>query len=211
MTPLPAEERGGVDPAPLLAADERLVSALLSRRRSTPHWMPLLIVASAGIALAADVPLLPAMMVRFGKSAEAAPWWVGVAQGSYSAAQFVSSPLIGHLSDVWGRRRFVLLALATSAAATALCGFTTSAAQVILLRVGAGLLNNNVALARALVAEAPGLTPPERAERFALLGAVFSASREVFDGQMARRRLLIIDVMFCARRWWRWRRWRRRR
>ena len=177
---LDVKERLEVDEAreePLLVhEDEALVRHLLETR-ATPSWMPLMIVASAGIALSADVPLLPAMMARFGKGPRGVAWWVGVAQGCYSAAQFVSSPLIGHCSDVRGRRPFVLGALATSCAATLLCGFASSAAQVVGLRVLAGLTNNNVALARALVAEAPAATAGARAERFALLGAVFSASR----------------------------------
>ena len=118
---LDVKERLEVDEAreePLLVhEDEALVRHLLETR-ATPTWMPLLIVASAGIALSADVPLLPAMMARFGKGPRGVAWWVGVAQGSYSAAQFVSSPLIGHCSDVRGRRPFVLGALATSCAAT---------------------------------------------------------------------------------------------
>ncbi|KAH8098939.1 amidohydrolase [Aureococcus anophagefferens] len=145
---LDVKERLEVDEAreePLLVhEDEALVRHLLETR-ATPSWMPLMIVASAGIALSADVPLLPAMMARFGKGPRGVAWWVGVAQGCYSAAQFVSSPLIGHCSDVRGRRPFVLGALATSCAATLLCGFASSAAQVVGLRVLAGLTNNNAA------------------------------------------------------------------
>ena len=180
---LDVKERLEVDEAreePLLVhEDEALVRHLLETR-ATPSWMPLLIVASAGIALSADVPLLPAMMARFGKGPRGVAWWVGVAQGCYSAAQFVSSPLIGHCSDVRGRRPFVLGALATSCAATLLCGFASSAAQVVGLRVLAGLTNNNVALARALVAEAPAATAGAR-------GALRAPRRRL--QRVARRRV----------------------
>ena len=59
---LDVKERLEVDEAreePLLVhEDEALVRHLLETR-ATPSWMPLMIVASAGIALSAAVPLLP--------------------------------------------------------------------------------------------------------------------------------------------------------
>ena len=53
------------------------------------------------------IPLLPFYAETFGAS----PLTIGLLFASFSAAQLVASPLLGHWSDTWGRRPVLILSL----------------------------------------------------------------------------------------------------
>src|SRR3954452_8007460 len=53
------------------------------------------------------IPLLPFYAQTFGAS----PLMIGMLFASFSVAQLVASPLLGHWSDVWGRRPVLILSL----------------------------------------------------------------------------------------------------
>ena len=54
------------------------------------------------------IPLLPFYAETFGAS----PLVIGLLFASFSVAQLVASPLLGHWSDTWGRRPVLVLSLA---------------------------------------------------------------------------------------------------
>jgi DHA1 family tetracycline resistance protein-like MFS transporter len=64
------------------------------------------------------IPLLPFYGVRFGASPAEVTWMMAC----YSLAQFFCSPLLGRLSDKWGRRPVLLVSLAFSVASYLCCG-----------------------------------------------------------------------------------------
>ena len=51
-------------------------------KRRTPRWLPVAVVACAGVALAADVPLLPGLMRSRGVNDRRVPLWIGLAQAA---------------------------------------------------------------------------------------------------------------------------------
>ncbi|MGW3341730.1 MFS transporter [Nonomuraea rubra] len=83
----------------------------------------------------------------------------GLVMSAYSVAQFICAPLLGRLSDRYGRRRLVLLALAGAALSLALTGAADSLAWLVACRVLAGACGGSISVAYAYVADA---VPPER-------------------------------------------------
>ncbi|MEI6025088.1 MAG: MFS transporter [Betaproteobacteria bacterium] len=123
------------------------------------------------VSIGIIVPVLPALIGRFSVSPADQALWVGVVSFAFGIANFFGAPLLGALSDAWGRRKVLLLGfcgLALNFFATALA---TSLWMLIAVRMVGGAMQANAAVANAYVAD---ITAPEgRAKRFGLLGAMF--------------------------------------
>jgi DHA1 family tetracycline resistance protein-like MFS transporter len=111
------------------------------------------------------LPLLPFYAKHFGATGV----WVGALLTAYSAAQFISAPILGRVSDRIGRRPILLLSLAGSALSLALTGFANSLVLLLAGRALAGLFGGSIATAQAYVADTTA--PDERAKYMGLLGA----------------------------------------
>ena len=105
---------------------------------------------------------------------------IGAIYSSFSLMQFVFSPVLGRLSDRYGRRPVMLLSLAGSvvfyglfAVASTLPPEQGALALVLLLlsRVGAGIAGASVSTASAVIADST--TPETRARGMGLIGAAF--------------------------------------
>ncbi|MEV0621924.1 MFS transporter [Nonomuraea sp. NPDC050404] len=101
------------------------------------------------------LPGLPFFAARLGAGGAA----FGLVMSAYSIAQFVCAPLLGRLSDRYGRRRLVLLTLAGSALSLALTGAAESLGWLLACRVLAGACGGSISVAHAYLADA---VPPER-------------------------------------------------
>lgn len=142
-------------------------------RRPRDAAMPFILLAVLidMVAIGIMVPVLPALIGRFSSDAADQAMWVGVVSFAFGVANFFGAPLLGALSDAWGRRRVLLLGfcgLALNFFATALA---TSLWMLVAVRLVGGAMQANASVANAYVAD---ITPPEqRAKRFGLLGAMF--------------------------------------
>ncbi|MFI6289935.1 MFS transporter [Nonomuraea sp. NPDC050790] len=85
--------------------------------------------------------------------------WFGALMTAYSLAQFVAAPVLGRLSDRYGRRPVLLVTLAGSAVSLALTGLADTLWWLLAARVLAGLFGGAIAVAQAYVGDA---VPPER-------------------------------------------------
>jgi MFS transporter, DHA1 family, tetracycline resistance protein len=118
------------------------------------------------------IPVLPNLVKQFngGSVAEGSSsygWLVGV----YAVMQFVASPVLGSLSDRFGRRKVILVALAGSAIDYVIMGLAPSLAWLFLARVISGMTAGSLATCNAYIAD---VTPPEkRAQGYGLVGAAF--------------------------------------
>jgi DHA1 family tetracycline resistance protein-like MFS transporter len=117
------------------------------------------------------VPVLPALVGQFTADPTEQTYWYGVVTFSFALASFFGAPLLGALSDRFGRRKVLLIGfcgLAINFFATAMA---SALWMLIASRIVGGVTQANAAVANAYVAD---ITPPEqRARRFGLLGAMF--------------------------------------
>lgn len=111
------------------------------------------------------LPLLPFHAEQLGGSG----LWVGGVLTAYAAAQFVAGPILGSLSDRFGRRPVLLAALAGSAISLALTGLAGSLVTLFAARLVAGLFGGAIPVGQAYVVD---LTEPhERTRALGLVGA----------------------------------------
>ena len=118
------------------------------------------------------IPVLPALVKEFnGGDVAAGSHTYGVLVGVFALLQFIGSPILGSLSDRFGRRKVILLSLAGSSIDYVIMALAPSLAWLFLARCISGFTAGVMATANAYVAD---VTPPEkRAQSFGLLGAAF--------------------------------------
>jgi len=123
-----------------------------------------------GIGLA--FPVLPRLIEQFeGGDVSLASYIYGALAAAYSLMQFLFAPLVGALSDRYGRRPVILLALAGMGVNYFLLAFAPSLWLFALGRMIAGAFGATFTAAGAYLAD---VTPPEkRAQSFGLIGAAF--------------------------------------
>lgn len=118
------------------------------------------------------IPVLPGLVTEFrgGNVAEASHWY-GWIVGIYSLMQFFGSSVLGALSDRYGRRRVLLIALAGASVDYVIMALAPSLGWLFVARMIAGLTAGVLATANAYVAD---VTPPgKRAQAFGVMGAAF--------------------------------------
>lgn len=112
------------------------------------------------------LPLLPFYAEHYGATGV----WIGALLTAYSAVQFLSAPVLGRLSDRFGRRPILLVSLAGSAAALVLTGLAHSLWLLLVARMVDGLSGGSISTAQACVADVS--TPEDRAKYMGILGAM---------------------------------------
>jgi DHA1 family tetracycline resistance protein-like MFS transporter len=113
------------------------------------------------------IPILPLYAQRF----QATEWQIGILLASYSFMQFLASPVLGWLSDRYGRKPVLLCSLVGSAAGYLLMANAASLGILFAARILAGIAGASVGTASAYIAD---ITPPEdRSKRIGLIGAAF--------------------------------------
>lgn len=134
-------------------------------RGSLPTLLAVIFVDLLGFSLI--LPLLPYYAETFG----ATPAVVGFLVASYALAQLIGAPILGGLSDRYGRRPVLIVSILGSAAGFVIFGLATSLTVLFAARILDGLTGGNISVAQAYVAD---VSPPEkRARNFGLIGAAF--------------------------------------
>ena len=113
------------------------------------------------------IPILPLYAQDLGAS----PFVIGVLASSYALMQFIFAPVWGRLSDRYGRRPIILIALAGSAISSLLIGLATSLIFLFVARILNGISGASYSAAQAYVADVT--SPQERARGMGLIGAAF--------------------------------------
>lgn len=113
------------------------------------------------------IPILPLYAERF----RANEWQIGFLLASYSFMQFLAAPLLGWLSDRYGRRPVLLCSLIGSALGYLLMANANALSMLFLARGISGVSGASVGTASAYIAD---ITAPEnRSRRIGLIGAAF--------------------------------------
>ncbi len=113
------------------------------------------------------IPLLPFYAETFGAS----PMVIGLLFASFSVSQLIASPVLGDLSDRWGRRPVLIFSLLGTVVSFAMLAAAHSLAMLFAARIVDGLSGGNITTARAYIADIT--TEENRARAFGILGAAF--------------------------------------
>ena len=97
--------------------------------------------------------------------------WVGLLMTSYSAAQFLFSPIWGGLSDRIGRRPVLMIGLLGNTVFFTMFGLANTLYMALIARFFAGVFNGNIAVARAYIGDVS--TSTQLASRMGIIGAAF--------------------------------------
>lgn len=143
---------------------------LSQKRRATIFILLTLVLDAMGIGLI--VPVMPDLIVELeGGSVGEAALWGGILLTTFSAMQFLFSPLLGALSDRYGRRPVLLISLAVMAADYIIMGLAHSIWLLLLTRIVGGITAATHSTAGAVMADIS--SEKERAANFGLVGAAF--------------------------------------
>lgn len=140
------------------------------RKPALPFIFITLVLDILGIGLV--VPVLPKLIeeLQGGNVADASHMY-GLLVSVYALMQFVCAPILGNLSDHFGRRPVILLSLLGSGLDYFLLALAPSLTWFFIGRVLAGITGANFSAASAYIAD---VSPPEkRAANFGLVGAAF--------------------------------------
>jgi MFS transporter, DHA1 family, tetracycline resistance protein len=113
------------------------------------------------------IPLLP----FFGEHYNASPDIVTLLMATYSITQLISAPILGRLSDRFGRRPILLFSIVGSVITYVWLGFADSLMMLFIARAFNGFMAGNIATAFAYIADVT--TPENRAKGMGLIGAAF--------------------------------------
>ncbi|MBL4864386.1 MAG: TCR/Tet family MFS transporter [Rhodobiaceae bacterium] len=118
------------------------------------------------------IPVLPRLVMELtGEPISAAAGYGGVMLSAFAAAHFLFAPVMGNLSDRFGRRPILIISLAALGIDYLVMGFAPSIAWLFAGRVFAGLFGATFATANAYVTDVT--EPDKRAQSFGLIGAAW--------------------------------------
>ena len=122
------------------------------------------------ISIGLMIPVLPHLVGQFTQSHADQAFWFGAVSFAFGIANFFGSPILGALSDRFGRRPILLIGFCGLAFTFFMTAAATSLWVLVAVRLVGGGMQANISVANAYVAD---ITPPEdRAHRFGLLGAM---------------------------------------
>jgi len=126
-----------------------------------------LIVLIDMLGFALIIPLLTFYAASFG----ATPFQTGLLVSSYAAMQMIGAPILGRLSDRFGRRPVFLISIFGTFTGLLILGFANSLWMLFASRILAGLTAGNISVAQAYIADITD--EKNRARGMGMLGAAF--------------------------------------
>jgi MFS transporter, DHA1 family, tetracycline resistance protein len=143
-------------------------STTVGRKAAMPFIMVAVLIDMISIGLI--IPVLPPLVGSFTSSQSEQAFWYGAVTIAFGIANFFGSPILGRLSDRYGRRPVLLIGFSGLALSFFVTGMATALWMLLTVRLFSGAMQSNVAVANAYVAD---ITPPaDRAKAFGKLGAM---------------------------------------
>ena len=130
--------------------------------------LPIIVIVLVDlIGLSIIVPLMPYFAARF----SATPLVIGILQATYPLMQFIGAPILGRLSDRFGRRPILIVSQIGTFAGFILLGFSNTLWLLFLSRIIDGLSGANLSTAQAAIADST--SAKTRTQGLGLIGAAF--------------------------------------
>lgn len=139
------------------------------RKAAMPFIMITVLLDMMSIGIIA--PVLPKLIGSFMESGAGTSMGYGAAQAAFAIAQFFTAPILGALSDRYGRRPVLLIGLFGMAINFFVTALASEFWMLLLVRVMGGAMCANIAVANAYVADIT--EPKDRAKNYGMLGAMF--------------------------------------
>ena len=142
----------------------------------TPWRLPIFVITATvtldAMGVGLIMPVMPALLreVDGGSLAQAAAWG-GIMSAAFAVMQFLFGPVVGALSDRWGRRPVLLISLLAMAADYVIMALAGSLWLLLVGRILGGITAATHSTANAYMADISA--PHEKAQRFGLLMAGF--------------------------------------
>src|SRR5712691_5557535 len=115
------------------------------------------------------IPVLP--FYAEGSRFNATPRTVGLLFASYSVMQLIFAPILGRLSDKYGRRPVLLISIIGTGIGFLILGFARTLLMLFVGRILDGITGGNISTAQAYIADIT--TKEDRAKGMGLIGAAF--------------------------------------
>ena len=139
------------------------------RQAGMPFILVVVFIDVLGIGIA--LPVIPMLVGLYTPSRELQAYWYGLLVVAYGVMQFFCAPLLGALSDRFGRRPILLWSLLGLGIHFLLLGLAPSLALMLLARIIGGTAGASFSVASAYASD---VTPAERrAKSFGMIGAAF--------------------------------------
>ena len=124
------------------------------------------------VAFGVIIPVLPHLVQQFsGGNVSTAAYWVGIFAFAFSIVQFFSAPVLGALSDRYGRRPVILLSCLGLGVDFVFMALAPTLAWLFVGRIISAVTSANFSTANAYIAD---VLPPEgRAKGYGMIGAAF--------------------------------------
>ncbi len=123
------------------------------------------------IGIGIIIPIMPEIIKRFGTDPQFVSTYFGYFISIYALMQFIASPLLGSLSDKYGRRSILLISLLGSAIDYVLMAYAPTLFILFIGRIFSGLTGANQTVASSYIADISDDT--NRAKNFGMIGAAF--------------------------------------
>jgi len=113
------------------------------------------------------LPLLPYIAEKY----QATPFTIGILGATYSFFQLIAGPVLGRLSDRYGRKKLLAISQVGSAIGYLLLGLAHNLPLLFLARIIDGITGGNISIAQAYIADIT--TKENRAKGMGIIGAAF--------------------------------------
>lgn len=144
--------------------------------KSTPQALTFILITVFldAIGIGIVIPVVPALLQELvGGELSQVAMYGGWLMFLFAALQFVTAPILGNLSDSFGRRPVLLVSLAAYGLDLVIMGLAPSIVWLFIGRALSGIFGATYAVAQAYIADASPLE--QRAKGFGWLGAAYGA------------------------------------
>ncbi len=170
------------------------------KKQRRQFWIILFIVFLGFIGISIPYLIFPALFLNPAYSILSEGWGdgarailLGVTLAAYPLGQFFGSPILGSLSDDYGRKSILSWSLCIAAICNLFTGFAIEWENLWLLivsRLMTGLMEGNIAIARAMVADIPSISKHDSFGKINAVTAIAFLLGPLLGGIMADKSLL---------------------
>lgn len=137
------------------------------KKNNKPLFTIFLIVFVDLLGFGIVLPLLPYIAEKY----SATPFTIGILGATYSLFQLLAGPLLGRLSDRYGRKKLLAISQIGSAIGYLILGLANNLPLLFLARIIDGITGGNISIAQAYIADIT--TKENRAKGMGIIGAAF--------------------------------------